>query len=142
MGEILLTMSEENVEIVRRVWEAALREPPDWETGEKLIDPKHEAITLAARVEGSPEGPGVQGWRDFRTRMNEAGEWRLDIDEFRPAPHGRVVLLCRFQLRGHASGAEINADRGIVCEVRDGRLVRTEVFETQKQALEAAGVAE
>jgi hypothetical protein len=46
-------MSEENVEIVRRATEAALRRPPDWNTVNALYHPRHELISLISRVEGA-----------------------------------------------------------------------------------------
>ena len=51
-------MADENVEVVRRGWEAALREPPDWETLDALIDPQHELRTLVGLVEGAHEALG------------------------------------------------------------------------------------
>ena len=53
-------MSEENVEIVRRGWDAAPRDQPDWETLDALIDPQHELRTLVGLVEGAHEAPGVE----------------------------------------------------------------------------------
>jgi|SRR5215211_7367707 len=134
-------MSQENVELVRRAMEAALRRPPDWDTATALFDPQHEFISMVTRVEGSSD-VGLEGWRNWRARMDEAGDWAVQVDEIRPAPNGRVVVLGRFQLRGGQSGAEIEANRGVVFTVRHGRIVSTEVFPSPTEALQAAGLRE
>jgi hypothetical protein len=55
-------MSQENVEIVRRASEAALRRPTDWDTVNALYHPEHQLISLTGRVEAASE-VGDQGWR-------------------------------------------------------------------------------
>jgi hypothetical protein len=135
-------MSEENVEIVRRGWDAALRDQPDWETLDALIDPRHELVTLVGLVEGAHDAQGVEGFRQFRERMDQTGEWAWDIDRFVPAPGDRVVVLGTFRVRARQSGVELAAERGIVQTLAEGKLVRTEVFPTPEQALEAAGLSE
>ncbi len=135
-------MSEENVEIVRRGWDAALADPPDWEALDSLVDPQHESITLLGRVEGSNEARGPAGWRQFIERADQTGNWRFDIDEVLPAPDGRVVVLGKFRMQARQSGVELDAARGIVQTVAQGRVIRTEVFATPDEALEAAGLSE
>jgi hypothetical protein len=135
-------MSEENVEMARRGWKAALRDPPDWETLDALIDPQHELFTLVGLVEGAHHARGVEGLHQFRERMNQTGDWTLDIDQVLPAPDNRVVVLGTFRMRAHQSGVELAAARGIVQTVAEGRLIRTEVFSTPGEALEAAGLSE
>jgi ketosteroid isomerase-like protein len=135
-------MSEENLELVRRGWDAALRDPPDWRTLDALIDPRHELRTLVGLVEGAHDAVGVEGFRQFRERMNQTGEWTFEIDRFLPAPHDRVVILGSFRVRAHQSGVELSAARGIVQTVAESRIIRTEVFPTPDEALEAAGLSE
>ena len=130
------------MEIVRRGWKAALQEPPDWNTLIALVDPQHETITLVGWVEGGHDARGVEGFRQFRERMNETGEWQLEIDRVLPAPADRVVSLGTFRVRAGQSGVEISAERGIVTTLSEGRLIRTEVFQTPEEALEAAGLSE
>jgi ketosteroid isomerase-like protein len=134
-------MSQENVELVRRGLGAALHRPPDWDAASAVFDPQHEFVSLVTRVEGASD-IGVEGWRNWRARMSDAGDWAFGVDEIRPASDGRVLVLGRFRLRGGQSGAEFETSRGIVCTVRDGRIVRTEVFPTPEEALDAAGLRE
>jgi ketosteroid isomerase-like protein len=132
-------MSRENVEIVRRATEAALRRPTDWDTVNDLYHPRHELISLVGRMEGASD-VGDQGWRDWLERMDETGQWRGEVDEIHSAPEGRVVLTARFWLRGSRSGAETERPLGAVVTVRDGKIVRAEMFPTPEEALEAAGL--
>jgi ketosteroid isomerase-like protein len=134
-------MSQENVEVVRRGLEAALRSPPDWDTVTAIFDPEHEFVSLVTRVEGASD-IGVEGWRNWRARMDDAGDWTFAVEDVRPASGGQVLVLGRFRLRGERSGAEFETLRGIVCQVRDGRIVRTEVLPTPEEALKAAGASE
>jgi ketosteroid isomerase-like protein len=134
-------MSQENVEIVRRASEAALRRPTDWDTVNALYHPEHQLISLTGRVEAASE-VGDQGWRGWLERMDAAGQWRYEPQDIRPAPDGRVVLIGRFWLRGSRSGAETESQIGTVVTLRDGRIVRTEVFFSAKEALDAAGLSE
>jgi ketosteroid isomerase-like protein len=134
-------MSEENVEIVRRAIEAAFHRPPDWDTVNTLFDPEHELISLISRVEiGS--SVGARGFADWRKRMDETGDWSIEIDEIRPAPDGRVVVLMRVKLHGRKSGAEVERHTAYLTTLRDGKIVRSEVFPTPEEALEAAGLSE
>src|SRR6266516_182114 len=91
-------MSEENVEIVRRALEAGFRHPRDWETVDMLVDPDHVFVPLLTRVEGK-SAKGVRGFRDWSARMDETGEWYMEVDEVRAAPNGRVLCIARFTLR-------------------------------------------
>jgi ketosteroid isomerase-like protein len=74
--------------------------------------------------------------------MDDAGDWTFAVEDVRPASGGQVLVLGRFRLRGERSGAEFETLRGIVCQVRDGRIVRTEVLPTPGEALKAAGASE
>ena len=74
--------------------------------------------------------------------MNQTGEWRLEIQRVLPASPDRVVVLGTFRIRAHQSGAELSAERGIVHTFSEGRIIRTEVFQTPDEALEAAGLSE
>jgi ketosteroid isomerase-like protein len=132
-------VSQENVEIVRRATQAAMRRPTDWDTVNALYHPRHELISLTGRVEGGP-GVGDQGWRDWLERMDEAGQWRYEPEEIRPAAGGRVVLIGRVWLRGGRSGAETELALGTVVTLRNGKIVRTEVYPSANEALEAAGL--
>src|SRR5881397_646180 len=133
-------MSQENVEVVRRALEAGFRHPRDWETVSLLVAPNHVFVPLLARVEGA-SAKGVQGFRDWIARMDETGEWHIEFDELRAAPDGRVLVIARFVLRAERSGVPIDQPTVAVATLSGGKIVRTEVFPSLEEALEAAGLS-
>jgi hypothetical protein len=52
----------------------------------------------------------------------------------------RIVVGVRLTARGKASGAEVEMRRWNVYEIRNGLVIRIDIFETKAQALEAAGL--
>jgi ketosteroid isomerase-like protein len=133
-------MSQENVEIVRRAFNAALSRPPDWPTVNELFDPRHELIQLSDFVEGAYVG--AKGFREWQAAADQAGEWRAEIGELRALPDGRVALQFVFRLTGGRSGAETERRMGMVVSIRHGKVQRTETFSRWDEALKAVGLEE
>jgi len=136
-------MSEENVEIVRRIHEAV--EHGDIDTVLGLYDP--EIVWVFTR---SPFGEflkndvyrGHEGLkRMFRERYDDA--WREIEDELQEVidAGARVVSVVSTHGRGRASGAEVRKTHAGVWTIRDGRVVRVE-WMSREEALEAAGLSE
>jgi uncharacterized protein len=132
-------MSQENVEIVRRVHEAI--NAGDVEALERLLDP---AIVWVQ----NPNAPdpsalhGHQGVRELGAMIADAVEdVRLDVDRFLDGGE-TVVALGRMHARGKASRVEIREARAWVWWVRDGKIVRHETFADRAAALEAANLSE
>jgi uncharacterized protein len=131
-------MSQENVEVVRRAWEAIDR--GDNESLFALYDPNIVWHSHYGPISGSYHGHnGVRQffreWSDalesFRAR---AGEF-IDADNF-------VVVDVTIWARGRGSGVETEMPQGHLCTVHNGRLTRVELFESKDRALEAAGLSE
>jgi ketosteroid isomerase-like protein len=137
-------MSQENVEIVRKFLEAAIRQPPDWGTLNALGHPEHVLLELPDFVDRADEdaGMGGAGWRKWLERMNGAGGWRVDLADYRDAPDGDVVVRTRIELTGRRSGVHAVQELGLVISVRDGKVVRTRTFRRWQEALKAVGLAE
>ena len=127
-------MSTENVRIVRRCFDAVLRE--DWPTALETLDPEleiHDFDIPDAGVYRGHDGffAWLQGW-------SEGWEsWRVEDPEFRAVGDGAVIALFRIVARGGHSGLELERDDAIVYRLRGGRIVRTEYFNDQARALEA-----
>ena len=131
-------MSKENVEIVRSVWEAAKRR----DTG-ALFALYHPAIVWQVHY-GPIELRGVyhghegvrqlfQQWREpFETYEEQPGEF-FDAGD-------NVVVDFRLSGRGKVSGVEVEMPRWMVYAIRDGLVVRVDIFETKSEAFEAAGL--
>jgi ketosteroid isomerase-like protein len=135
-------MSDENVEIVRRIWEAAERR--DMEAVIALYDP---AVVLDnSTVPGPLAGVyhGHEGVRQFFQEWLESFEaetYLAHAETFIDAGE-RVVVGVRHAGRGNASGAEVEMARWNVLKIQAGHVIRVDIFETKAQALEVAGLSE
>jgi ketosteroid isomerase-like protein len=134
------SMSQENVDVVRRALEAYER--GDMEEMLSYLDPElewHSAIV------GGAEGNvyrGHEGFRRWNADFLEIFERvRNEWNEFRDLGD-RVLAFGRVQARGRESGVEINSPMGWVVTVRGGKLLKAEGFLDPTQALKAAGLSE
>jgi ketosteroid isomerase-like protein len=138
-------MSEENVEIVRRVVEA-------FQQAFKRGDPAavFDSPLIAADAEWFPI-PGVglrsvyrgrEGFREFMISWTEDFKgWSIRLD--RVIDGGDLVAVeFHQQAMGAASGAPIEWDQGFVYEIKNGRVTRMWNYLTLAEALEAAGLSE
>jgi ketosteroid isomerase-like protein len=133
-------MSQENVEAVRQMLEAFdRRDRAAWLATRD--DKDHEVVTSRYW----PEADAVRGreaaW-EFYVKVAEAFE-RLPVDaELVDAGADKVLVHWRHDVRGRASGAEVEINYWIVVTFREGRIVRDEWFADRAEALEAAGLSE
>jgi ketosteroid isomerase-like protein len=135
-------MSEENVEIVRAAIEATMRRPkPDWETMNALFHPDHEFLPRDVGLVGGGVR-GAQGYRDWLSNLSETMEWEVTLAEVTEIDHERVLAVTPTRFRGRQSGAETEQRIAAVVTVREGKVVRTELFQSPEQAGEAAGLSE
>ena len=135
-------MSEENVEIVRRVYEAAARRDPA--TVLALYDPEVELDPSRLQTVGLFDRVyhGHDGLRSFFREWHEAWEGiEYDYDELIDAGE-RVISVVTRHGRGRASGAEVEWPLALVWTIRKGKVIRVVWFPTRADALEAAGVRE
>jgi ketosteroid isomerase-like protein len=136
-------MSQENVEVVRRLFDAAARR--DTDTLLDLYDPY--IVWDASRTErGAITGKVVQG-RD--ALLNWLREWydpweTLDdiLEELIDAGQQRVVSVMVQRGRGRVSGVEVENRLGTVWTIQDGKVIRAVWFRSREDALEAVGLAE
>jgi ketosteroid isomerase-like protein len=136
-------MSQENVEIVRRVYDAAARR--DSATVLALYDPEVELDNTRLQIVGGAGGVyhGHEGLRSFFREWHEAWEnIEYDFDELIDAGDERVISVVTRHARGRASGAEVERAVALVWTLREGKVVRVVWFLTREDALEAAGLQE
>jgi ketosteroid isomerase-like protein len=137
-------MSEENVEIVRRLYE-------EWYAGLERGDPgaPFDSGVLADDYEWIVPEPldGRTVWRGreefvefFRTWTEEFEGWSVRVEQLIDAGDDRVVALTLQSATGKGSGAPVELHLGQVQELKDGRLIRTRNYFTHAEALEAAGL--
>jgi uncharacterized protein len=131
-------MSEENVEIVRRAYEA-------WNTGDmaglrELYDPD----LVMHHAEGWPEpGPSVGREAVLRELEQLREAWQGDrlepVSDFIDAAN-RVVVRDVWHGTGRGPNADMEFTR--VFTIREGKIIDIQIFWDHDEALEAAGLRE
>jgi uncharacterized protein len=97
----------------------------------------------------SDEFPGLAGVfedrRDPNPRLHawlsEWDHWRAVAEEFLEIGD-HVVVLATYLGTGKGSGVEIRQEGAHVFELRDGRVVRLEIFASRERALQSVQVAQ
>ena len=132
-------MSEQNVEVVRRVYEGVSAR---LETPRELFDPDYEFDN----TELWPDIAEVLGYEAAEKAMREYWEtfeaYQVEIEEVMYADDGRVVNAVRDGGRMRGTDAEWWNRFVHVWSFRDGRIVRLSVHTDRGRALEAAGLRE
>ena len=133
-------MSRENVEVVRRAWEAFVRH--DNEAALALYDPEIEIdVRHEARVGGGVYH-GLEGvQRYFRDYLSVFGDVRSEVEEWIDADD-QIIAMVRSHGRGRGSGVPVDMLEAHLWIVRGGKLRRLQTFATKAEALEAAGLSE
>ena len=135
-------MSQENVEIVRRLWSAAER------GDDQAVYALYDSGIVWTSHAGSPLGMGGgttyghDGVRQFFRDWLESFElYYAKADEFVEAGD-QVVVGYRVSGRGKASGMNVEMPRWNVYGIRNGLVAQVEIFDNKPEALEAAGLSE
>ena len=124
-------MSEENVEVVRRIHE-------HWERDEsvrELVADDMEYVNPSYAVEG---GTRI-GRRWFGSVRETYPDFLFHVERYVDTGGEDVVVLGRYTASGGASGVSVEGEHGYVWTIRDGRAVRFQWFQSHSEALEAAG---
>jgi ketosteroid isomerase-like protein len=131
-------MSQENVELAHRAYEALRRN--DIEALVAVVHPDVEWHSLVLEIEGVFHGhEGVrEWWQGIRTTFPDWNPWLLEVR----TNGAHVVMNVRGVGRGAASGVDIDEDFWQVAEIRDGLIVWYRAVRTEDEALKAAGLAE
>ena len=131
-------MSRENVEVVRRAIAAFASEG----TSAPLEGLVAEDVELrpAFEVVGGTVYVGREGTERFMREWTEAfDDWTFEAEELFEAGDA-VAARMRQSARGKGSGAPVGLEFGAVFRLRDGLIVRIELYMTSADALEAAGL--
>ena len=138
-------MSQEHVEIVRRVFDAVARR--DTASILALYDPHIEFQaspgTLVDRMGGRRVYHGHAGLRAYNRDLEEAFESiQTTYEELIDAGEG-VVSTGRYRARGRGSGVEVEGPVQFgVWTIRGGKVTRVVWYSTRAEALEAVGLSE
>jgi ketosteroid isomerase-like protein len=131
-------VSQENVELVKRAWEATVQR--DYETALSLYDPD---VTLEPGFLDNPEVfRGLDGVREvFRNWFGVFADMTSTVEEWIDAGDD-VVAILRLTGRGRQSGVPVVSLEAHVWTVRDGKLWRLRIYPSRAEALKAVGLEE
>lgn len=132
-------MSEENVQIVQRMYAAYQAGDAEDALSHFAPDVLVDASTLRPDIGA---GRGREHVAAVVTSWTESWEdWHDEIEHLRDL--GDNVLVVSLQRgRGKGSGIEIEARYALLYEVRDGQITTMRMYGSSADALEAAGVSE
>jgi len=132
-------LSQENVEIVRAVLDAAIR--GDWESAFRDAAPNWELDWSRTR---GPEVPGVyRGEEAQRVLIDFVESWQ----SVRTEPHefievGEHVIAPTTEHYVGRDGIKVQARNTWTWTIRDGMIVRTCLYQDKQEALKAVGLEE
>jgi ketosteroid isomerase-like protein len=135
-------MSRENVEIVRRVFEAVDRGSN--EAVFAWVEETHAADVELRSVGGLPDVGRMRGREAVKHWIAEilgTFEFRTEPEEFIDAGEA-VVTVVRQVARGKASGAETVNRLVYVHGFEEGKVVYFDTYRSKAEALEAVGLSE
>jgi ketosteroid isomerase-like protein len=141
MARYLRAMSQRNLDVVQAAFDAFIRSDTD------------AVLRLCAEdivITQPPELPGVSPRQYGHSGVLEAfAIWPEQWDEYRIDPPrvvadsgDYVVVSARTRGRGKQSGVEVDMDFSFLFTVRDGKITKWQIFVSENQALQAAGLSE
>jgi ketosteroid isomerase-like protein len=134
-------MSQENVEIVRQVVDAANRRDADAFVA--TLSPDVEWEDNLFWTEGPRTYRGRAGVREWLNQVLEPWEsLHMEAEEITDTSDGRILVGFGLTARGKESGAETQLRFWTVSWIADGKITRRQQFQGRAEALEAAGLSE
>jgi ketosteroid isomerase-like protein len=130
-------MSQENVVLARNAVAAFNRR--DVAALAEMVTDDFEWVTWTGAIEPTVYR-GVEGLAGY---FRDADVWQvlnLEVREFRDLGE-RLLVVGTLHSRGGGSGVEIHAPYYSAFHIREGKLARVLSFQTEAEALHAAGVA-
>jgi ketosteroid isomerase-like protein len=126
-------MSQENVELVRRIYDA-------WERDESATDfiaADLEYVNPSYAVE-----PGSRrGRKSLAVVRDTYADFKIKVERIIDAGD-ETVVLAHYTASGPSSGVPVAGEHGYVWTVKEGLAVRFQWFRSHAEALEAAGLSE
>jgi uncharacterized protein len=131
-------VSPSNIDVIRPIYD-------EWAKGNFRYEPEVYADDL--EWGWSDEFPGISGvFRDPTERSERLREWLspwehwvVEVEDYVTAGD-YVVALCRYTGRGKGSGVDVDTIGAHVWKIRDGEVVRLEIFSSRERGLKSAGI--
>jgi ketosteroid isomerase-like protein len=132
-------VSPENVEIAQQAWAA-------WGRGDRAAAlAAFDDDVVATRIAPMPDVRlyrGPQGLLQMLADwVEQFGEFQMSAVEFTDCNDSQLVVRVHQSATGVHSGAPIEADFWFVHTMRDGKIVRWDIYGNEAQALKAVGLA-
>ena len=135
-------MSQENVELVRSIYEAVNR--GDWDAAFRDQRPDVKMTTPPGPNAGPNEGTH-RGWEEIQGYWEEMQTpfeaWAAEPEEFFVSGD-QIAVITRLRMRPKGSSAEMENRTGQLWTIREGKVVSMRLFPRPEEALEAAGLRE
>jgi ketosteroid isomerase-like protein len=131
-------MSQENVELTRRAFEAF--KDRDLDGLLTMMDDDVEAFPILAGMEGGYRGhDGIRRW--WAGLLGTFPDFRAEIVELRDLGDTNLTVV---RLRGHGAGSAtpVDATTWHVTRFRHGKCSRWHVYTSEREALSAVGAAD
>jgi uncharacterized protein (TIGR02246 family) len=126
-------VSEQDVELVRRVFEAINERDVD-----AMLDAYHPDADLSTLTSELVQGNAYRGHSGIREYFSSfADVWEelhLEPEEIRDLGD-RILVVGRWSSRGKESGAAVESPAAWIFAVRDGRIVFTRAYRDAEEAL-------
>ena len=152
-------MSEENVALVRRYYEAvqslfgAYWEEPasaadTLKTGQvppvavEMLRYLHPEVEWKTALTGATYRGYDDLARGFDQTVDAAHNYEIEIQELSDLGADQVLAVVKAAMRGRATDIEVNAMIFVVVTVRDGQITRMDEYLERDAAFEAAGLSE
>jgi ketosteroid isomerase-like protein len=131
-------MSQENVEVVRQMWECFLGDNPA--SGLSFCDPEIEwdGTNLPDGKVARGHGAIVEHTMRWAEMWND---WRMEPERFIDAGGDQVVLVFR-EIGRSDSGLQMDERHAELYTLRDGKVVHRKGFSDPGEALAAVGLSE
>jgi ketosteroid isomerase-like protein len=134
-------MSRENLEIVRKALDAVSNKELAAPFDAGLVS-EDVQVQTAFGLTGDKVYIGREGWERFMKLWTDPfDDWTLGVESLTDAGEA-VVAQLRQSGRGKESGASVEGEFATVFRLRQGQIVRGEIYMDRAQAFAAAGVSE
>lgn len=133
-------MPSENVDTVLRMFEAVNRRDVELIAAHMAPDAVIDVSRSIGPSRGVFTGPDMLR-REWPGWLESWEAWTWEAERVTEVPPDRVVIALRSRGRGSLSGVAVDARVGQLWELEAGRLRRLTMFQSEREALEAAGAS-
>jgi ketosteroid isomerase-like protein len=134
-------MSQENVEVAKRVIDAFNRRDAD-----AIFECVNPDIEWFPAVPVSFGGGALRGREGIESYLRDVSdtweEYRVLSEDFRDLGENQVLVLSRVEGRGASSGGRVDEAMGQIFDIRDGKISRVRTYLDHDEALKAVGLGE